>query len=172
MSGEGRVELELDAQGSSFVVGWDLAPLRAIADQLDGEPTWSLGGDPAGAPLLRVLSAALEDGTAIGLAAAQPAAAGGHGDERVAAFLARTGEDPQPVLDARLSTEYDADGLVRRAGLELWLEETGPPARGAGDRESRTEVRRGEFAGEAVRMTFRLDGVPGVAVYDLLRSGG
>jgi hypothetical protein len=172
VSGQGRVELELDTTEGSFVVGWDLTPLRAIADRLDGEPSWSLGGEVVGAPLLRVLSAALEDGTAIGLAAAQPATADGHGDEQVVAFIARRGEDPQPVLDARLSTEYDAEGLVRRAGLELWLEESGPPARGAGDRESRTEVRRGDFSGETVRMTFRLDGVPGIAVYDLLRSGG
>lgn len=172
MSDESRVELELGVPGRSFVVGWDLAPLRDIAAQLDGEPTWALAGDPGGAHLLRVLSAAFDDGTALGLAAVQPPQADGHGDEEVAAFVARPGRDPQAVLDTRLSTEYDAEGLVRRAGLELWLEEDGPPARGAGDRESLIEVRRGDLSGRAVRMAFRLDGVAGVAVYELLGPGG
>jgi hypothetical protein len=170
LSDESRVELELGAPDSGLVVGWNLAPLRALAEQLDGEPTWSLGGDPAGAPLLRVVSAALADGTALGLGAARPPLADGHGDEQVAAFIARPGREPQGIVEARLSTEYDAKGLVRRAGLELWLDEAGPPLRGAGDRESLVEVHRGGFSGEAVRMTFRLDGVPGVAVYDLLMS--
>jgi hypothetical protein len=123
-------------------------------------------------PLLRVVSAALGDGTALGLAATQPPAAAGHGEEEIAGFIARPDQDPHPVLEARLSTEYDAGGVIRRAGMELWLDESGPPARGAGDREHVAVVDRGGLTGEAVRMAFRLDGVTGIAVYELLSPAG
>jgi hypothetical protein len=169
---DGRVELELGTPDGPIEVGWELAGLRELGLTDGGEPPWSLEGVVAPSSLLRVVSAVLEDGTAIGFAALRPAAAGGHGDEEVGAFIARDGRDPQPILDARLSTEYDAGGGVRRAGLELWVEESGPPARGAGDRESTGEVRRGGLAGEAVRLAFRLDGVPGIADYELLRPAG
>lgn len=171
MSGEERVELELDAPTGPIGVGWDLSALRALGDAEDGTP-WTIAGDPAGAPLVRVLSAVLEDGTTLGLAAAKTGSADGHGDEEIAAFIAREDGDPQPILDARLSTEYDAGGAVRRVGLELWIEEAGPPARGAGDRDSASEVSRGPLGGESVRLGFRLDGVPGIAVYELLRPLG
>jgi hypothetical protein len=169
LSGNARVALELGPPESAVGLSWELSALRALAGPDGGEAPWSLDGEPAEGPLLRIVSAAFEDGTALGLAALQPESASGHGDEDVVAFIARPDHEPQGILEPRLSTEYDAEGRVRRAGLELWIEESGPPARGAGDRESAVEVRRGGFAGEAVRMSFRLDGVPGVAVYELLR---
>jgi hypothetical protein len=171
VSGEGRVELELAAPRGPIGVSWELGALRALREGHEGAP-WTIEGDPAGASLVRVLSAALEDGTVLGLAAVKADSTDGHGDEEIAAFISREGGDPQPILDARLSTEYDSGGAVRRAGLELWIEESGPPARGAGDRESATEVSHGGLRGEAARMEFRLDGVPGVIVYELLRPAG
>lgn len=168
MSPAGRVQLAIGA-GTPLHVSWELPALREIAAGGDGEMSWTLEGDPTGSPLLRVVSAALEDGTVLGLAALRPESAGGHGDEDVAAFIARDDGEPQEVLEARLSTEYDAAGKPRRAGLELWIDESGPPARGAGNREGAVEVRRGGLAGEAVRMGFLLDGVPGLAVYEILR---
>jgi hypothetical protein len=172
VSGEGRVELELAAPRGPIGVAWELHALRALGEGADEGAPWTIEGDPAGASLVRVLSAALEDGTVLGLAAVKADSTDGHGDEEIAAFISREGGDPQPILDARLSTEYDSGGAVRRAGLELWIEESGPPARGAGDRESATEVSHGGLRGEAARMEFRLDGVPGVIVYELLRPAG
>jgi hypothetical protein len=169
LSGDDAVELELGSPGGAIRVSWELPAIRELAASANGEAPWSLAGEPSDGELLRVLSAAFEDGTALGLAALRPGSAAGHGDEDVAAFLARAGQEPQAILEPRLSTEYDAAGRVRRAGIELWIEEAGPPARGAGDRERALEVRRAGLAGEAVRMGFRLDGVPGVALYELLR---
>jgi hypothetical protein len=173
LSDGGRVELSLGSGAGELSVGWNLDELRAEALRAEASP-WSFERQPAEPPpLLRVLSAALDDGTALGLASAMPPGSAGHGDEEVGAFVVRPGRDPEPIAEALLSTEYDAEGRVRRAGLELWTGESGPPARGAADREvTGVAVTRGALAGEAVPMAFRLDGVEGVAVYELLRPAG
>ena len=173
MSAGGRVELALGNEGQRLGLSWELDLLRSLAGQAKGDASpWSLDREPGEAGLVRVVSAGLEDETAVGVAALRPRASGGHGDEEVAGFIARPGRDPVEIPEALISTEYDHEGRVRRAGLELWLRETGPPARGAGDRTGTSEVRRGGLAGESVRMDFRFDGVAGAAVYELLKPAG
>jgi hypothetical protein len=177
LSDGARVLLALGPADGRLEMTWELDALRSLSEQSVAERApWALvagSGESGQSPLLlRVVSAALDDGTAIGLAALRARSAAGHGEEEVAAFVVPPEGDPVDIPEALISTEYDAEGRVRRAGLELWIREAGPPARAAGDRHSATPVRRGGLAGESVRMGFRLDGVPGTAVYELLRPVG
>jgi hypothetical protein len=174
LSAGSRVELGLGPEGERIELSWELETLRSLPAHPDGdESPWSLDAEPGESlSLVRVLSAAFDDGTTIGLAAIRARSAAGHGEEDLAGFIARPDHDPIEIPEALISTEYDSDGSVRRAGLELWIRESGPPARAAGDRSSASDVRHGGLAGESVRMDFRLDGVQGAAVYDLLRPAG
>jgi hypothetical protein len=146
-------------------VEWDLDAVRDLAGaREDPSPLWRISGDldPAGVALLRVLTAGFDDGTAIGVAAARPVGAAGHGDEVIRAVMARGEATPEQMCETLLSTEYDREGRVRRVGLELYPTEGGFPLRAAADRE------RGD-AGSAVLMRFRLDGVEGRGSYELRR---
>lgn len=174
MSAGSRVELGLGPEGERIELSWELDALRSLPGQAEGdESPWSLDAAPGeSTSLVRVLSAGFDDGTAIGLAARRARTAAGHGDEDLAGFIARPDHDPIEIPEALISTEYDSDGRVRRAGLELWIREGGPPARAAGERSSASDARHGGLSGESVRMVFRLDGVQGAAVYDLLRPAG
>lgn len=119
--------------------------------------------DWTGIELIRSLSAVLEDGSVLGVAAARPAGAAGHGEEAVSAMLL----DPEGSLtrfeEPLLSTQYDSEGSLRRAGLELWgPDEDAPALRGAG-----TPIRSGT---DTAFLRFKLDGTPGTARYDLVRG--
>ncbi len=171
MNAEPAVELACTA--GKLTVRWDREALGALADggDLEGE-LWQLEGPSVeAAKLLRIVSGGLEDGSVLGLLAVREPAADAHGDELVAAAIARPGGMPETFEEARLSTEYDAEGHVRRAGFELWAEDDTPPTRGAADSEAFAAVQRGPLAGEAARLRLRLDGVAGFALYELLRPG-
>ena len=114
---------------------------------------------------LRLILAAFEDGRALALAALRPTGATGHDRDSVAVQLTESG-DPVPLTEALVSTEYDAEGLPRRVGAELWAEPDSPPMRLAGDRHGEVKVDAGEPRREAVRMSFRLEGVGGVGTYE------
>jgi hypothetical protein len=74
------------------------------------------------------------------------------------------------LVDALLSTEYDADGLPRRIGVELWAEPDSPPARVAASREGNVHVDGNGIRRELTRMSFRLEGCGGTGTYELLRA--
>jgi hypothetical protein len=151
--------------GAGLLVDWDLDAVRGLAGgSEDAERPWRISGDlePARIGLVRVLAAGFRDGTAIGVAAARPAGAAGHGDEVVRAVLARAEATPEQMTQTLLSTEYDRDGRVRRAGLELYPTEACFPLRAAADGEP-------GGSGEPVPMRFRLDGVEGRGSYELRR---
>ncbi len=151
--------------GAGLRVEWDRDAVRELAHGVeDAERPWRISGEPepAGIVLVRVLAAGFDDGTAIGVAAVQPAGAAGHGDEVVRAVLARAEATPEQMHETLLSTEYDREGRVRRAGLELYPTEASMPLRAAADREP------GDSS-ELVPMRFRLDGVEGRGSYELRR---
>jgi hypothetical protein len=136
-----------------------------------GQPAWQLEGaiDWGTVEGLRLIFAAFEDGRALALAALRPSGATGHDRDSVAVHLTDSGE-PVPLTEALVSTEYDAESLPRRVGVELWAEPDSPPMRLAGDRQGKVEVGSGEPRREAVRMSFRLEGVDGAGTYELLRG--
>lgn len=166
MSG-GALALEL---APGVAVEWDAAALRALSgDALTEEASpWSLRGEPGPAhSALRVLSAALTDGSQLVLAALRPANAEGHDAERVQAALVRDGE-PRLLHEALVSTEYAADGRARRVGLELYEERDGYPLRGAGDAISGGSRTRDGWTWDSAALRFRLDGRGGTALYEIL----
>jgi hypothetical protein len=63
--------------------------------------------------------------------------------------------------------EYDADGVPRRLGIELWPDSDSAPLRVAADRDAEVEGHGG--TSEAVEMAFRLDGAAGSGLYEVLR---
>jgi hypothetical protein len=145
--------------------------LRA-ADQADpaGEPHWRLAETPDWESIesLRVLTAAFGE-TALLIVIARPAGAEGT-DEEAVAGLRLSPAGAEAIEETLVSTEYDADGAVRRVGAELWpgagiarrlaADRSGEPVESAAD-----GVRR-----EAVAMAFRLDGVAGSGMHELLRA--
>lgn len=120
-----------------------------------GTPDWNR------IALLRSLSATLEDGSLLAVAAARPEGAGGHGEEAATAVLL----DPEGAVtrfdDPLVSTEYDPQGRPRRIGVELWGSDAdGAPLRGAG-----TLIGP---AADVALLRFTLDGTPGTASYELV----
>ena len=164
-----------------------LAPIvfaGAVAAELDPERLDSLGkseppespwrlADPDwdGVESVRLLAARFADGSIAALASARPADANGHDADEVAAVYAARGK-AEGVHEALVSTEEDADGRVRRVGVELWSSEEPPPRRLAADRTGYFASAAGGVEHEAVLLEARLDGEPGVALFEILRPAG
>lgn len=117
---------------------------------------------------LRVVSAAFEDGMALGLAGLRPPGATGHDAERLSATLFRPGADPIVILEALVSTQFDAEGSVSRLGIEVYETEDSAPLRIAADvGESQTREADG-IRNEAVAMEFRVEGFTGSGLHEFL----
>jgi hypothetical protein len=101
------------------------------------------------------------------------ARAGGHGDEQVAAFVARGAPlEASALEDPRLSSTYREDGQLLRAGLELWegddesdggsARDSRPRLRIAGETIARARARRGRTRAAAVAfLVWHYDGPRG-----------
>jgi hypothetical protein len=135
-----------------------------------GASPWDLeeGIDWKRAEALRLVSAVFDDGRKLAVAALRPRAAAGHDADSVASHLVQEGE-PVTVTEALVSTEYDADGLPRRVGLELWTHAEPAPLRVAGDREGAPELSGQGVRRQATRMSFRLEGEVGRGLYEIVR---
>ncbi len=106
--------------GESLRFEWDAERLAELQPDPAGEPVWQLTGelDWDEVERVRVVSARLDDGRLLAIAALTPAGSENHGQELIAGAIG----DHQGFarLDqALVSTEYGADGLPRRIGLEL-----------------------------------------------------
>jgi hypothetical protein len=79
--------------------------------------------DPA-VSIERSIDILFDAALAFSLRARRAAGAGGHGEEEIAAVILR-GEPLElaAIEKPRLSSTYDAEGRLRRAGLELWENE-------------------------------------------------
>ena len=119
--------------------------------------------------LTRSVSAWLEDGSSLTVAAVRPAGAENHADEATWGALLDA-EGAIPLADPRVSTTYDADGHQRRAGLELWVgEEDDYPRRGAGQVLCGSSVELGQLRLDCAFFVWQLDGREGVGRYDMVR---
>jgi hypothetical protein len=126
-----------------------------------GEPDWSR------IESARTLAAWPDGGPALAMTALRPAGAATHADELVwAALLGSAGTIR--VADARLSTNYDADGHQRRAGLELWTDDD-VPHRASGEILCGSSLELGQLALDCAFFRWRVDGHAGVGRYDVLR---
>jgi hypothetical protein len=129
--------------------------------ELEAEPDWGRLDS------IRLVSALFEDGGALGLAALRPRGARDHGEDVVAARLVDGEGESTAPSEALVSVEYDAAGTPRRLGLELWTDPDSSPLRVAADRAGEAGPDGGR---ESVAMRFRLDGVDGVGLYEVLRA--
>jgi hypothetical protein len=158
----GEVRLSVGSQA--------LATLAADAPSFPPPSAWTLEGkiDWEEAEAVRLLAAAFEDGRALAMAAVRPRGAPGHDAESVVSRLIEEGESVV-VGETLLSTEYDAEGLPRRLGLELWIDAETPPLRVAGDREGEPQLEALEVRRQSTPMGLRVDGVDGRGVYEVLQ---
>jgi hypothetical protein len=168
------IVLEAPGGGALLRLAWDRGEARSRPRRSEApeESPWRLESeiDWDAVEGLRLISAVFEDGQALALATLRPRGTTGHDRDRVAHHLERAGA-PIALTEALLSTEYDAGGLPRRIGVELWAEPGSPPLRLAGDRRGEVEVRDDDqVRREVARMSFRLDGAGGQGAYELLRS--
>ena len=141
------------------------------ADTEDAVPSpWRLESEPDWKRLenIRLVSAAFDDGAALGLASLRARGARGHGDDAVVARVIDADGQEKVASEALVSVEYDAEGTPRRLGLELWIDPDSPPLRVAADREGDSPI-ESERGRQAIPMTFRLDGTAGSGRYEILR---
>jgi hypothetical protein len=130
-----------------------------------------MGGE--GQIVRRSIGIVFSDGGLLALSAIRPEAAGGHGEEQVAAVLCGPDGAPVEVSETLLSTEYGPDGVQRRATLELWVDgDEGQPLRGAGTLISSSEVSHPGLRGEIAFFRWALEGREGLGHYEVVRSDG
>jgi hypothetical protein len=121
----------------------------------------------------RSIGVVFSDGGLLALSASRPPGAGGHGEERVSAVLCDPDGAPVEVSEALLSTEYGADGVQRRATLELWIDGAeAQPLRGAGTLISAAEVRQPGLVADIAFFRWSLEGRDGLGHYEVVRSDG
>ncbi len=103
------------------------------------------------------------------LTAIRPAGASNHAEEAVWAAYWEP-EGPLEIEDGRLSTTYDGDGRMRRAGLELWpADEDSWARRAAGEVLCGSSVDLGSLQLDCSFFRWHLEGRTGVGRYDILR---
>ena len=150
-------------------IGWDPAAItggEARPWRIEGELDWGAVDS------LRILSASLEDGTVLAVAALRPRGAAGHSDDLVGAAMRGPEGEAIAVAETLLSTEYGPDGAPRRIGLELWGDEQAVPIRVAADAEAdRSSSLREADGGDIVPVTVRSEGRQGTGLLHLLREG-
>jgi hypothetical protein len=146
---------------------WDEEALGAIEADPGREPVWRLGGelDWDEIELVRVLSAGLDDGRLLALAALRPAGAEGHGDEVISGALGTPGS-AGALEEVLLSTEYGPDGLPRRVGLEVHEAGAEISTRFAAGVDATSRSDSGAVERVAAGLTFR--GVGGKGVLDVV----
>ena len=145
--------------------------VRWAAPGTGDPPAWSVEGElEPRLAALRVLSGRLEDGRLVLVAAARPEGAEGHDAEGTVAAIVDPDGGVSEIEEVLLSTEYAEDGRIRRVGLELYPPGEDYPHRGAADAlDGEHSEARGRRTDSAA-MALRLDGVPGSARYEIVRS--
>jgi hypothetical protein len=119
----------------------------------------------------RSIGIVFSDGGLLALSAVRPPGGRGHGDEQVTAIVCDPDGAPVEVAEALLSTEYGADGVQRRATLELWADaEEGQPLRGAGTLISSARVPQPGLISEIAFFRWSVEGREGLGHYELVRD--
>lgn len=187
---DGALDLELEAAGEACalderdpvaraggMLGFE-QPLRVRGTaQLGGERSAIDGlgqrgrswGDPDWSKIERARTVGVWLGDeAISLAAIAREGERGHGGEAVSATISGPG-GCTGVADPRLSTTFDGEGRQRRASLELWITDDGPPRRAAGEVLCGTTLDLGRLRLDTAFLEWRAEGRSGVGRYDVLR---
>ena len=135
---------------------------RGQRGESSGDPDWETMA------LARTVTAWFDDGWAVSGVAIRPADAESHAEEELAFFVVE--DEPAPVVDARISTTYDAEEHQRSAGLELYVGEDDEYAlRIAGELVAGTSLDLGRLRLDCAFFRWRMGGRDGVGRYDILR---
>jgi len=172
MTSADSIALELGSDGAR--IEWAADGLRALAppgSRTGTDPVWQLEGDLDwdAVESLRVVSAAFEDGRLLVIAAAHPQGAEGHDETRLRGALVEPDGEIVELVEALLSTEYDAAGAPARIGLELYTDPDALPLRVAADRESGDAATAADRA--VIPMSFRMEGARGAGLLELISRG-
>ena len=124
-----------------------------------------------GKVLRRSIGIVFSDGGLLAIASRLPRRADGHGGEEVAAVLCEEDAAPITFEEAFVSTEYGADGVQRRVGLELWPDvDEVQPLRGAGTLIDSTEVQRPGLDCRIAFFRWSVEGREGLGHYEVARE--
>lgn len=119
----------------------------------------------------RSIGIVFEDGGLLALTASLPRGAREHDAETVAAVLCDPDGAPVSFEEALISTEYGADGVQRRASLELWQgPDSAAPLRGAGTLISSSSVKRDGLCSEIAFFRWSIEGRKGLGHYEISRA--
>jgi hypothetical protein len=119
----------------------------------------------------RSIGIVFDDGALLALTATLPGSGRAHGDEEVSAVFCDPEGAPLTFEESLLSTEYDGDGVQRRATLELWPDvEDMRPLRGAGSLISSVRVRRRHLDSEIAFFRWSVEGRKGLGTYEVARA--
>lgn len=123
--------------------------------------------------LRRSIGIVFSDGGLLALSALRPSGGGEHGDEQLTTIICGPDGAPIEVSETLLSTEYGADGVQRRATLELWTDgDEGQPLRGAGTLISAAKVQKPGMVSDIAFFRWALEGREGLGHYELVREDG
>lgn len=177
--GDTRWEVELTARTSVELGDGPAAALCEASVSISGPAgdeqisadahltSWS--SDPAeGAALIRHLTVPTAGGGLILLTAHRPAGSADHAAEVTSAWLL-DGDGATPFVDALLSTQYGADGLPSRVGLELWPQDPDAPAMRAAGAHPVRERGSGANGTSAALLHTSADGTTGIGDYLIVR---
>jgi len=116
----------------------------------------------------RSIGIVFSDGGLLALTSTLPDSGGGIDEETVTAVLCDPDGAPLTFEESLLSTEYDEDGVQRRATLELWpdLNEM-RPLRGAGSLISSVCVRRRGVDSQIAFFRWSVEGREGLGTYEV-----
>jgi hypothetical protein len=119
----------------------------------------------------RSIGVVFDDGGLLALTSHTPPGAEGHGEEEVTAVLCNPDGAPLTFEESLLSTEYGADGVQRRATLELWPDvEEMRPLRGAGTLINSVRVRRQGVDSLIAFFRWSVEGREGLGTYEVARD--
>lgn len=126
------------------------------------------------APIVRrSIGIVFDDGALLALTSTLPERGSDHGDEEMSAVFCDPEGTPLTFEEPLLSTEYDGDGVQRRATLELWPSiEDLRPLRGAGTLISSVRVRRHEHDAQIAFFRWSVEGREGLGIYEIARGDG
>jgi hypothetical protein len=126
--------------------------------------------ESGGRVLRRSIGIVFSDGGLLALSAVSPPGGGQHGDEQVTTIICGPDGAPTEISETLLSTEYGADGIQRRATLELWTDEDGQPLRGGGTLISAAKVRNPGTSSDVAFFRWALEGREGLGHYEIVRE--
>lgn len=167
----GAEELSL-SPAPGLRVSWGAAGIAALATLPSDDaafPTPQIDGALEPGQELRLIALAVADGPQVTVAALRPADARGHDEDLVAALVRDSAGATEDVEEALISTEYAADGSVRRIGLELYTPGEQYPLRIGADAARVGSERQGERRVERVALKASVGGRTGGGLLEVAR---